>query len=232
MPGSTTARRPRKSAARAATKTTAKSATKSAAKPSGVAATSAAPTSAAATSAAGTPAAATPAAATSAAATSAKPPSAPIPPAPRKRFVAARVIEKTPPQHGEKPYAQLVADAFDGPVLRLGQKMKLLEEADNRKIRRGDALDLIAATQRELEAKHKVRKRVHPLEIFFKQYAVFVACYVAFGLIWCGVMSLSSSTGGGGAAASAARAISGGMANDASRISQVNAARVDPPFDQ
>jgi hypothetical protein len=59
---------------------------------------------------------------------------------------------------------------------------------------------------------------------------VFVACYIAFGLIWCGVMSLSGSTGG---AASAARAISsGGMANDASRISQVNATRVDPPFDQ
>jgi hypothetical protein len=208
MPGSTTASRPRKSAARAAAKTTPKSAPKSAAKPA-VAAASAKPT--------------------SAPAPAAMPAPAPIPPAPRKRFVAARIVEKTPPQHGEKPYAQLVFDAFDGPVLRLSQKMKLLEEADNRKIRRGDALDLIAATQRELEAKHKVRKRVHPLEIFFKQYAVFVACYVAFALIWCGVMSLSSSTGG---AASAARAMSSGVVNDASRISQVNAARVDPPFDQ
>jgi hypothetical protein len=159
-------------------------------------------------------------------------PAAPIPPAPRKRFVAARVIEKTPPQHGEKPYAQLVIEAFDGPVLRLSQKMKLLEEADNRKIRRGDALDLIAATQRELEAKHKVSKRVHPLEIFFKQYAVFVACYVAFALIWCGVMSLASSPG----AASAARALRDGSAitggDAASRMSQVNATRVDPPFDE
>ena len=175
---------------------------------------------------------ATPAAA--AAATSARS-TAPIPPAPRKRFVAARVIEKTPPQHGEKPYARLVADAFEGPVLRLSQKMKLLEEADNRKIRRGDALDLIAATQRELEAKHKVAKRIHPLEIFFKQYAVFVACYVAFALIWCGVMSLSSNTGAG--AVSAAGALGDGSAiinggDAASRMSQVNAARVDPPFDE
>jgi hypothetical protein len=208
MPGSTTTKRPRKAPARAAAKTTAKSA----AKPAAAAASTA------------------PVAASTDSAKPAPTPPAPTPPAPRKRVVAARVIEKTPPQHGEKPYARLVADAFDGPVLRLSQRMKLLEEADNRKIRRGDALDLIAATQRELEAKHKVRKPVHPLEIFVKQYAVFVACYIAFGLIWCGVMSLSGSTGG---AASAARAISsGGMANDASRISQVNAARVDPPFDQ
>ena len=121
---------------------------------------------------------------------------APIPPAPRQRFVPSRVIEKNPPRHGEKPYVQLVADAFEGPVLRLSQKMKLLEEADNRKIRRGDALDLIAATQRKLEAKHRqIRKPVSPLAIFAKQYAVFVACYVAFALIWCGVMSLSSAAG-------------------------------------
>ena len=209
MPGSTTASRPRKLAARAAAKTaTTRSAPKSAAKP-------------AIAAAAANPASAKP--------TPVKLAAAPIPPAPRKRFVAARIVEKSPPQHGEKPYAQLVFDAFDGPVLRLSEKMKLLEEADNRKIRRGDALDLIAATQRELETKHKVRRRVHPLEIFFKQYAVFVACYVAFALIWCGVMSLASSTGG---AASAARAISSGVANDASRMSQVNAARVDPPFNQ
>jgi hypothetical protein len=142
---------------------------------------------------------------------------------PRKRFVPARVIEKNPPQHGEKPFARLVADAFDGPVLRLSQKMKLLEEADNRKIRRGDALDLIAATQRELEAKHAVRKPTGRLEIFFKQYAVFVACYVAFALIWCGVMAL--------AMGSTARARATGASNGGSQ-SQVNTARVDPPFDQ
>jgi hypothetical protein len=149
--------------------------------------------------------------------------SAPIPPAPRKRSLTARVIEKNPPQHGEKPFAQLVRDAFDGPVLRLSQRMKLLEEADNRKIRRGDALDLIAATQRELEAKHAVNKPAGRIEKFIKQYAVFVACYVAFALIWCGVMAL--------AMGSAARARATDASNGGSQ-SQMNTARVYPPFDQ
>lgn len=112
---------------------------------------------------------------------------APIPPAPRKRIVTARVIEK-PPQHGEKPYAQLVRDAFDGPVLRLSQRMKLLEEADNRKIRRGDALDLIAATQRELEVKYDIAPRENKWRKFFTRYAAFVACYVLLALIWCVIL--------------------------------------------
>ncbi|MEA2735362.1 MAG: hypothetical protein QOE14_1813 [Humisphaera sp.] len=136
----------------------------------------------------------------------------------RPRFVRSRQIEKAPPLHGEKPYAELVVKSFDGPVLRLSERMKLLEEADNRKIRRGDALDLIVATQQELEAKHAVKKP-HTLEIFFKQYAVFVVCYVAFALIWCMVMSLSPSKASTSSAAAASE-------------SQVHAARVDPPFNQ
>ena len=147
----------------------------------------------------------------------------------RPRFVRSRVIEKNPPRHGEKPYEQLVREAFDGPRLRLSRKVKLLEEADTRKIRRGDALDLIAATRRELEAKHAVKKP-GALEIFFKQYAAFVACYVTFALVWCGVMSLSANGRGPGnahandadTAAAAARATE----------SQVNATGVHPPFNQ
>ncbi len=112
-----------------------------------------------------------------------------VPPAPRKRFVQARVVEKAPPQHGEKPYAQLVAEAFEGPVLRLSQKMKLLEEADNRKIRRGDAFDLIAARQRELEAAHAVKRPPSAWHQFFTRYAIFVACYVMFAVIWCVILT-------------------------------------------
>jgi len=112
---------------------------------------------------------------------------------------------------------QLVADAFDGPVLRLSEKLRLLEEADNRKIRRGDALDLIAATQRKLEAKHRVNRHASRLAIFLKQYAVFVACYLALALIWCLVMSLSSTAGANGADAAA-------------RELQVHASRVNPPL--
>ena len=113
----------------------------------------------------------------------------------------SRAIEKEPPKYGEKPYQHLVAAAFDGPVLRLSQKLKLLEEADNRKIRRGDAIDLIEATRRELAAKYAVKKP-STVEIFVKQYAVFVACYLAFALVWCVV--LARANGGSGATAASA----------------------------
>lgn len=99
-----------------------------------------------------------------------------------------RPIEK-PPAHGEKPFAQLVTEAFDGPVLRLSRKIKLLEEADNRDIRRGDALDLIAHAQRRLEKKHRVRPW-HPAELFATQYAAFAAAYVTLAVAWCAVMAL------------------------------------------
>ena len=106
----------------------------------------------------------------------------------RPRFVRSRAIEKEPPRYGEKPYDELVLKAFDGPVLRLSQKMRLLEEADARKIRRGDALDLIAATQRELEARHAVKPETK-VQTFFRKYAIFVACYAMFALIWCVILS-------------------------------------------
>lgn len=104
------------------------------------------------------------------------------------RFVRSRSIEKELPKHGEKPFETLVADAFDGPVLRLTEKMSLLEEADRRHIRRGDALDLIAATRRDLEAKAGARPP-GKLHTFFTRYFVFVACYVMFALIWCVILS-------------------------------------------
>jgi hypothetical protein len=102
--------------------------------------------------------------------------------------VRSRVIEKNPPQHGEKPYEQLVADAFEGPALRLSNKLKLLEEADTRKIRRGDAIDLITATQAALEGRHAV-KRQRTVQTFVIRYAMFAACYVVVALIWCVILT-------------------------------------------
>jgi hypothetical protein len=104
------------------------------------------------------------------------------------RFVRSRTIEKEPPRHGEKPFGKLVTEAFDGPVLRLSQRISLLEEADRRQIRRGDALDLIAATQREFEARHAV-KPPSKVQEFVTKYAAFAACYVAFALSACAVMA-------------------------------------------
>jgi hypothetical protein len=104
------------------------------------------------------------------------------------RFVRSRSIESEKLYHNQKPFAQMVAGAFDGPVLRLSERMKLLEEADNRHIRRGDAIDLIEFTRRELQAKHAVRPHGR-LHTFMTRYAIFVACYVMFGLIWCVVLS-------------------------------------------
>src|SRR5438128_1497815 len=94
----------------------------------------------------------------------------------RPRMIPSRVIEKVPPKHGEKPFEQLVADAFDGPVLRLSQRMRLLEEAGNRKIRRGDAIDLIESFKQQAEQKHSVRKPGRKT-IFAKQFAAFATVY-------------------------------------------------------
>ena len=148
---------------------------------------------------------------------------------PRPKFVRSRVIEKNPPKHGEKPYEQLVRDAFDGPRLRLSRRVQLLEEAGNRKIRRGDAIDLIDATRRELEARHAVKKS-GGLEIFFRQYAAFVACYVAVALVWCGVAALTGSGRGDSASARANDADTTAAAR--ATPSQVHAAGVHPPFNQ
>src|SRR2546421_12782708 len=106
----------------------------------------------------------------------------------RPRFVAARPIEK-PPQYGEKPYDQLVAESFDGPVLRLSNRLRLLEEADSRRIRRGDAIDLINATQRRLEKEFRVRQPT-ARQTFATRYATVVAVYVAVAVAWCAGVAL------------------------------------------
>lgn len=86
--------------------------------------------------------------------------------------------------HGEKPFEQLVTDAFDGPVLRLSQRMRLLEEAENRKIRRGDAIDLIELTRGQLEAKHAVKKPSIAKTIAVR-FGAFAAVYAVAALAWC-----------------------------------------------
>ena len=106
----------------------------------------------------------------------------------RPRFVASRAIEK-PPQYGEKPYHELVSDAFDGPVLRLSKRLSLLEEADNRHIRRGDAIDVISATQRRLEKQFAVACRGR-MRIFATRYAAFAALYAIVALAWCAIVAL------------------------------------------
>jgi hypothetical protein len=102
----------------------------------------------------------------------------------RPRWVANRTIDKSPRYHGEKPFEQLVSEAFDGPVLRLSRRMKLLEIADERNIRRGDALDLIGQAQRELDAKHSVRRPTRA-SIFAKHFAAFATAYAVVALVWC-----------------------------------------------
>ena len=104
------------------------------------------------------------------------------------RFAKSRSIEKTP-QYGEKPYAKLVDDAFDGPMLKISQRLRLLEEADMRKIRRGDALDVIHATQRRREKQFAVKPK-KPLGIFATHYAIFAAGYAALAAAWCIVSAL------------------------------------------
>jgi hypothetical protein len=100
------------------------------------------------------------------------------------RFVRCRMVEKVAPQHGEKPYEQLVADAFHGPVLRLSEKLKLLEEADARRIRRGDALELMASVQGQLEAALAVRQP-SKTAIFLRRFIIFALAYGAVAVAAC-----------------------------------------------
>jgi hypothetical protein len=106
----------------------------------------------------------------------------------RPRFIKSREIE-SPPKFGEKPYKQLVEESFDGPVLRLSQKLRLLEEADNRHIRRGDAIDLITATRHRLEKKFSI-PRPTKTSIFIKHFACFATAYLVFALACCAVVAL------------------------------------------
>jgi hypothetical protein len=102
-----------------------------------------------------------------------------------RKFVAARAIEQ-PPQHGEKPFVKLVDDAFDGATLKWSQRLRLLEEANTRKIRRGDALDVIGSTQRRREKQFKVT-RPSKWRLFATHYAAFAAAYIALAMAWCAV---------------------------------------------
>jgi len=107
----------------------------------------------------------------------------------RGRFVQSRQIEK-PPQHGEKPYVQLVDDAFDGPTLKLSKRLRLLEEADTRKIRRGDALDAINSAQRRRHKQFAI-KPTPAGKLFVARYAAFAAGYIALAAAWCTVYALT-----------------------------------------
>jgi hypothetical protein len=105
-----------------------------------------------------------------------------------RRFVKSRPIEQ-PPRFGEKPYVTLVDDAFDGANLTWSRRLKLLEEADARKIRRGDAIDVIDSAQRRRDKQFKVT-RPSKLRAFAARYAIFAAAYIALAMAWCAVFAL------------------------------------------
>ena len=77
-----------------------------------------------------------------------------------------------------------MAEAFDGPVLRLSRRLKLLEIAEERRIRRGDALDAIDMVQRDIESQHSIRPACKTC-VFIKRFATFAAAYVIVALVWC-----------------------------------------------
>jgi hypothetical protein len=105
----------------------------------------------------------------------------------RPRLVPSRTIGtigQTLRLQGERPFEQVVAEAFDGPVLRLSQRIKVLEVAEQRHIRRGDALDVIETVQRELEQKHDLRPPCRTC-VFLKRFGIFAAVYVVVAMTWC-----------------------------------------------
>ena len=102
----------------------------------------------------------------------------------RPRLVPSRTIDRSIRLHGERPFEQLVAEAFDGPVLRLSKRIKLLEIAEERHIRRGDALDTIEQVQREIEDQHAIRPPSKSVA-FVKHFVAFAASYAIVALVWC-----------------------------------------------
>jgi hypothetical protein len=104
-----------------------------------------------------------------------------------RKFVKSKQIE-APPRFGEKPYVNLVDEAFDGATLKWSRRLKLLEEADTRKIRRGDAYDVIEITQRRRDKQFKAA-RPSKLRAFAAHYAAFAAAYIALAMAWCAVFA-------------------------------------------
>src|ERR1051325_7943771 len=106
----------------------------------------------------------------------------------RARFVKSRPVNQ-PGRYGEKPCVKVVEGAFAGPVLRLSARLRLLEEADQRGIRRGDALDAINNIQRARQKQFKLMPRT-ATQIFARHFAGFAAAYIVLAIAWCGVMAL------------------------------------------
>jgi hypothetical protein len=109
----------------------------------------------------------------------------------RPRLVPNRTLGTTATmrlqQQVQKPFEHLVAEAFDGPVLRLSRRIKLLETAEERQIRRGDALDAIETVRREIEARHAIRPPSKALN-FAKHFAAFATVYALVALAWCALI--------------------------------------------
>jgi hypothetical protein len=107
----------------------------------------------------------------------------------RPRFVKSRtLVGKNPRFHNEKPYEQLVEETLgERADLKITQRLKLLEDADDRKIRRGDAIDFIESVLRKNAKKHRVTPR-SARRTFAIHFAAFAAVYLVAAAAWCLVM--------------------------------------------
>jgi hypothetical protein len=89
----------------------------------------------------------------------------------------------------EPSYPRLVADSFDGPVLRYSRRLALLDEADERGIARIEARQLIAAAQKRAQAAHpKTDRRPHPAVNKVLRAASFAGGYALLAAAWCWVL--------------------------------------------
>ena len=71
--------------------------------------------------------------------------------------------------------------------MSLSRRLKLMEEAEDRKIGRGEAIAVIKATQRRRAKQFKVESP-SGLRAFGMRYALFAVGYLALALAWCAVM--------------------------------------------
>jgi hypothetical protein len=110
------------------------------------------------------------------------------------RFVEARTIADSPTAV-RKParqlsYADLVAQSFEGPVLRYSTRLALIEEAEDRGIGAIEARQIIAAAQKHAQASHAKRDCCFSSSAArgVMQFASFAAGFTVLATGWCWVM--------------------------------------------
>ena len=102
---------------------------------------------------------------------------------------AARAAQRHTQLEDSPSFAQLVAESFEGSILRYSKRLALLEEADERDITRIEARQVIDATRKRAQAANPKRSRgAGPMTRRVVGFATFATSYSLLASAWCWVM--------------------------------------------